>query len=420
MKIAYILADPGIGIFGTKGASVHAQEMIRAFRALGHTVTVFTTKRGNKYDDPRTEYIPRDLTDLPLFVVPVSGVKGAAAREHATLRAAQRMAALAAENRYDLIYERYSLFSAAGAALTEHMNQSGAAPRLVLEVNSPLLAEQSAHRMLHDAETAMNSTLLSFAAADVISCVSEPVAGWVRHLIAGAGAAAEENPGRPQVIVTPNGVNTERFACPGTAVPQERRFTIGFLGTLKPWHGTETLLEAFASVPDPTRETWHCQIIGDGPQRDQLQTLAIELGIGGQVDFCGTVAPEQVPAALSGWDVGVAPYPASQDSSGHYFSPMKIYEYMAAGLPVLASAVGEIPQVIQHCRTGVLVPGSDPDALSAALVGLADAPTARRQMGSTARAEAYAQHSWESRAAAVLGAAKVSASEPAAMRQGVR
>src|SRR5690625_1269875 len=118
MKIAYILADPGIGIFGTKGGSVHAQEMIRAFRLAGHEVTVYCTKRGNVADDASTEAVPQDLRDLPIFLVPVAGIKGAQAREQAVARAATRMAALAADQSYDLIYERYSLFSAAGAQLS--------------------------------------------------------------------------------------------------------------------------------------------------------------------------------------------------------------------------------------------------------------------------------------------------------------
>src|SRR5699024_7317160 len=145
---------------GTKGASVHAQEMIRALRQLGHHVTVYCTKRGNQADVPRTEAVPEDLRDLAVFVVPVAGVKGAAAREQAVARSAARMAVLAAESRYDLIYERYSLFSAAGATIAETTSTP-----LILEVNAPLLSEQATHRSLHDVAAAQRSTVRSFAAA---------------------------------------------------------------------------------------------------------------------------------------------------------------------------------------------------------------------------------------------------------------
>lgn len=394
MKTAYILADPGIGIFGTKGASVHAQEMIRAFRAQGHEVTVFATKRGDKYGEPGTEYVPAELKDLPVFVVPVAGAKGAAAREQATARAAQQMAELAADSSYDLVYERYSLFSSGGAALS---TRTGAP--LVVEVNAPLLAEQAAHRSLQDAQGAMESTVKTFTAANVLSCVSTPVADWARCIAAGSG---------PRVIVTRNGVNVERFK-PQHTTPPRSQFTVGFLGTLKPWHGTEYLLQAVAS--STALAGIRVEILGDGPQRAELAELAHRLGIADQVVFHGAVAPERVPDLLASWDAGAAPYPAGEQENQHYFSPLKVYEYLAAGLPVLASATGEIPEVIEHGVTGLLVPGSNPAALAEALVRLVTDPQLSRRMGAAARATAEQQHTWGARAAEVLKA--VSAARPA-------
>lgn len=421
MRVAYFLADPGIGIFGTKGASVHAQEMIRAFRALGHEVTVYCTKRGDRSGEATSESVPVDLQDLPVFVVPVAGVKGAAAREQATMRTARRMADLAAESHYDLIYERYSLFSDAGAHLARQIARptdsatTARAPAdgvpLIVEVNAPLLAEQSAHRSLHDAEGAMRATLSMLNAADVISCVSAPVADWVRRLTA-PERSDPDWPGRiPPVVVTPNGVNTSRFV-PRAHSPG-RPFTVGFLGTLKPWHGTEFLLEAFATAPDRTRGSWRCEIIGDGPQRQHLEQLAAQLGIRDQVQFHGALPPSDVPAALAGWDAGAAPYPDPEEDAPHYFSPLKVYEYMAAGLPVVASSVGEIPQLIEHRGSGLLVPGSDVDALCGALAELAGDQSARTRMGAQARAEAVSRHSWASRAEGLLIHAHTPSPKPA-------
>ena len=399
MRIAYILADPGIGLFGSKGASVHAQEMIRSFRQLGHHVTVYCTKRGDRAEDSTTEAVPQDLRDLPVFVVPVAGVKGAAAREQAVARSAERMAALAGEGHYDLIYERYALFSAAGAAVAE----STAAP-LIVEVNAPLLSEQSTHRSLHDVAAAQRTTERSFAAATLISCVSAEVADWARSL------AAQTAPAASPVIVTPNGVNTARFLPGGPRA--DKQFTVGFLGTLKPWHGTELLLEAFAGAPAADRDNWRCEILGDGPQRHQLEQLAVQLGISDHVRFHGALAPEQVPTALAAWNVAVAPYPQPESSQSHYFSPMKVYEYLAAGLPTVASAVGELPQIIDDGVTGVLVPGSDVPALAAALAQLAGDGELRADLGRAARADAVAHHDWRRRASAVLEAVQLPKPRP--------
>lgn len=397
MRIAYVLADPGIGLFGTKGASVHAQEMIRALRQLGHQVTVYCTKRGSRAGDPTTEAVPADLEDLPVFVVPVLGAKGAAAREQAAARAASRMADLAAVEAYDLVYERYSLFSTAGAELAQRLGVP-----LVMEVNAPLLSEQAEHRSLHDVEGARRATVEGLAAASVVSCVTEAVAGWVAGLVAPGGSARA-----PKVIVTPNGVNTQRFGGESRSRTPGRPFTVGFLGTLKPWHGTDLLLEAFAAAAGDDPDGWRCEILGDGPQREQLKQLADQLKVSDRVRFHGALAPAQVPAVLAHWDAAVAPYPAEADDHQHYFSPMKVYEYLAAGLPTVASAVGELPHLINHGATGLLVPGSNISALAAALAQLAADEPLRSRLGQAARAEALAQHDWQQRAAAVLEAVRL-------------
>lgn len=412
MRIGYLLADPGIGIFGSKGASVHAQEMIRAFRALGHEVTVFCTKRGDRHDDPATASVPADLADLPVFVVPVAGVTGAAAREIAVGRAAARMADLCLEGRFDLLYERYSLFSTAGV---EARRRSTA--RLVVEVNAPLLTEQQRHRSLHDLASAERSTRETFGQADLLSCVSTPVADWARGMLPAAALGAA-----PTVRVTPNAVDPARFCArrpdsPITAgeTPQRPTVTIGFLGTLKPWHGTEVLLRAFAEVLQRQRSRvsahescWpdlRLQIIGGGPERENLEALGAELGLGARVRFSGPVSPAQVPQLLAGLDIAAAPYPAPGEPDEHYFSPLKVYEYLAAGVPVIASGLGELPGLLEGASTqacGETVPPGDPDALAAALIRLVQDPDRRARMGAAGRSLVEDRHSWMQRAQDLL------------------
>ncbi|GAA1813557.1 glycosyltransferase family 4 protein [Nesterenkonia flava] len=423
MRIAYILADPGIGIFGTKGASVHAQEMIRAFRALGHEVTVYCTKRGNKAGRPETEFVPEDLQDLPIFTVSVAGAKGAAERELAVMRAASRMAALAAEEGCELIYERYSLFSDAGVQAKQQLHARGITVPLVVEVNAPLAQEQRAHRSLHHEQLAQQITTEVFSCATVLSCVSEAVAAWAAQE---AGASQDSATAQPRVVVTPNGVNTERFR---PAAGGNSAFTVGFVGTLKPWHGTEILLQAFAAASaaaatetahddgerSPARP-WQLEIVGDGPLREDLTALAAELGIRDRVVFHGAVPPQDVPQVMGRFDVATAPYPVPSDTQQHYFSPLKAYEYMAAGLPVVASEVGELPHLLSSegpadQAAGLTVEPSNVNALADALRELAaDAPR-RQRLGRNARAAVVAHHSWRARAADVLGQAGVPVSD---------
>lgn len=208
MRIAYVSVDPGVSVFGPHGANVHIQEIVREFAAQGHEVTIFTTRRG-----------------------------------------------------FDLVYERYSLFS----TVIAEVNQPG-----VLEVNSPLLDLQRAHR-------------------DVVE-----------------------------------------YAIWAAAVAQEQ---------------------------------WQLRIVGDGPQRVPLMDLAQKLRV--DADFRGAVSPSEIPGQLRGSAIGVAPYPETV-SAHHYFSPLQVYEYLAAGLPIVASSIGQIPHAVGDA--GVLVPGSNASTLAQALV----------------------------------------------------
>ena len=122
----------------------------------------------------------------------------------------------------------------------------------------------------------------------------------------------------------------------------------------------ETTINHAAAVK---REQWQLRIVGDGPQRVPLMDLAQKLRV--DADFRGAVSPSEIPGQLRGSAIGVAPYPETV-SAHHYFSPLQVYEYLAAGLPIVASNIGQIPHAVGDA--GVLVPGSNASALAQALV----------------------------------------------------
>ncbi|AKK05714.1 glycosyltransferase [Corynebacterium mustelae] len=353
MNIAYVSVDPGIPVFGTKGASVHIQEVVREMLARGHNVTVFTTKRGAD--------VPADLTDLDVVEIPVAK-DDAAAREQAQIDASTRFIELISAGNFDLIYERYSLFSTVIA--------ESALPG-ILEVNAPLIDEQRTHRELVSEDYAYTALKNQVKAAAATICVSVPVRQWV-----------VDHTHTETAFTVANGVNVNRIH-PQEIDPSKAPVVI-FVGTLKPWHGVSVLLEAAAQATRP----WQLRIIGDGPERENLTKKATELGL--DVEFCGAIAPEEMPSYLAGASIGVAPYPENQE----YFSPLKVYEYMAAGLAVVASEIGQIPKVLDG--VGVLVPPSDSDALAQAIDALAHSPELTAHYGQLARERALEKHSWAS------------------------
>ena len=378
MRIAYICCDPGIPVFGTKGASVHIQEVVRELRAAGHEVVLYALRSG--------EHVPTDLADLELHLEAVADVEPAE-REQAQAHAAERIVSRVIADGADLVYERYSLFSTALADITAATGVPG-----ILEVNAPLIDEQRRHRSLVDASGAAQVLHRQVAAARATVCVSDPVADWVRRRTTDLPDASDIV---DRIHTVPNGVSVRRIQ-PQPEDPD--RVVVTFVGTLKPWHGVADLITAAALA----RQSWSLRIIGDGPEMDSLRSQAGRLGV--EVDFRGAVAPQDIPAHVAGSAIGVAPYPDLGGGEQQYFSPMKVLEYLAAGLAVVASDVGQVPQLLEDGsgRHGVLVAPSDPTALAAALDDLAVCPDRRARMGRSGRLLAEQRHSWRRTVARIL------------------
>jgi glycosyltransferase involved in cell wall biosynthesis len=386
MRVVYVCADPGVPVFGSKGSSVHVQSILRAFLRLGARVDLLATRAGGRR--------PSGLEDVRLHRLP-SVLPGAPERRERAAQAANGAleAILNGLGPFDLLYERCSLWS---HAALEHAWHAGIPS--VLEVNAPLIDEQAAHRVLVDRDAADAIAERQAAGATILVAVSEPVAGYLR---------ARHPMAADRVHVVPNGVDPERFpphllerrAAPG------RPFTTGFLGTLKPWHGLPVLVEAFESLrmhhPDA-----RLLVVGDGPERKRLESDLAAAGLRGAATLTGAVPPDRVPALLASMDASVAPYPAA---APFYFSPLKVLESMAAGVPVVAARVGQVESLIQDRRTGVLVPPGDADRVAAALVELALRPLWRQQLGRAARRTVLARHTWDQVLGRVLQAVDVTA-----------
>jgi len=383
MRIAYVCADAGVPVFGCKGSSVHVQEMIRAFQRQGARVDLFASRVG--------ERPPPDLDALPVHGL--AAIRDGDPVDHAAAVAVLNQEVAAAIERagpYDLVYERYSLWSFAA------MEQARAAgTRGLLEVNAPLIEEQAAHRGLRDARGAVLAAARAFQAATALVAVSAEVAAWLARWPSALGG------GRVQVLQ--NGVDPERFRpdVRPTAPGPPGTFTVGFVGSMKPWHGLSVLIDAFARLHHDDAAT-RLLLVGGGPEDAAVRSKLAARGLTSAAVLTGVVAPSEVPGLLTSMDAAVAPYP---DSKRFYFSPLKVYEYMAAGRAVVASRVGQLAAVIQHEGSGLLCSPADPQALAAALVRLRREPDLGVRLGRAARATVLQGHTWDAVAAKVLALA---------------
>lgn len=382
LRVAYVCTDPGIPTFGSKGASIHVQEVLRTLVQQGHRPRLFTPRPGG---DP-----PAGLEGVEMTILPRPGGETTEVRErHAREADHSLMAALATAGPFDLVYQRYALWSDAGMRYAAVRGIPG-----VLEVNAPLVDEQARHRTLGDRGEAERLTASVFNHADVLVAVSEGVATWVRGIT--------RHPERVHVV--PNGVDPGRFQPRDPGGPTDSPFTIGFVGSLKAWHGVSFLVQALELLGRQAPGKHRLLVVGDGPQRSHLEEMATELGVSGEVTFTGAVPPHRIPLLLSGMDVAVAPYPAP-GAEGFYFSPLKIFEYLAAGVPTVASRVGQIEEVITDGVHGLLVPPGDPVALAEAVERLRGDRGRRRSLAAKGRRLVLEQHGWDGTVRRILALA---------------
>lgn len=381
MRIAYVTADHGVPVFGRKGASIHVQEMVHAYVGLGHQVTVFTGRKGGSEEGFEADLVKvKPSIPDPEATIDEHPRAKLLAKENRSLEIGDLVEeALVAEHErtpFDFIYERYSLWSAAGVRAAAKLGVP-----CFMEVNAPLLLEQEKYRDLIQAEQAASLEAEVFANAHAIAAVSEKV----KEYAIAKGAIAEH------CHVVPNGVDTRRFhpdVEPASLDIPAGAFVIGFVGSLKAWHGLEPLLDGFRELPH--EHDYHLLIVGEGPLRTWVEGYVRGARLDGRVTVAGWVEYEDIPRYVRRFDVAAAPYHAIDD---FYFSPLKLFEYLAVGRPVVASAIGQMCDVIEHGRTGLLVRPDDPSDFAAKVAQLRGDPELCRQISQAAAVEG-ARRTW--------------------------
>ncbi len=368
------------------GQGVHIRALQRAFRELGHEVFEVSLVGASGAAKGAAKAPSRwsALARMPRFARELA--------EYAyTSFGRPRIIAAANEHEPDFVYERYAFGNAAGVLAARRLGLP-----IVLEVNSPMVLELERTRGLSFPRTARRLEDFIWKSADRV-CVVTAVLGDM---------VAERGVERSRIFVTHNGVQPEHYdyapdarlkARAALALPDASGIVLGFVGFYREWHRLDLVLDALAT---PALSTARLVLVGEGPAHAALVARASELGVAERVHFAGPRAHDDVPALLPAFDVALVP------AINPYASPLKLFEYMAAGLPTIAPDQPNLREVLEHDRNALLVPVGDGAGLRAALERLCGDEALRLRLGARARADVLERDlTWRGNARAVIDVA---------------
>ena len=378
MRIAVVCSDLGVRVPGQKGASLHLAAITTAFHDLGHEVLLIGVA-GHGDPPSCTQSL---LLDHPGRSVGLQREQRKLAFTERLVREATPLIQCFAP---EVVYERLALFGTAGSRLADACEAFH-----IIEVNALVAEEESTWRGLQLRDQASAAEERALAHADLRVAVSQEVANDVDRVAPGG-----------TTVVVPNGVDTALFAAMPTRTAAREALAIApdgrvvvFTGALRPWHGVDVALKALKVLPHDTS----LLVAGTGEIQPDLERLASDLGVSERVRWLGHVPHEQMTTVLAAGDVAIAPYPPL---AGFGFSPLKLYEYLAAGIPVVASNIGQVTEALADGLFGTLVEAGNACELAVGIQVTIGDPAATTR-AERARAYALDNHGWARRAEQIL------------------
>jgi glycosyltransferase involved in cell wall biosynthesis len=293
------------------------------------------------------------------------------------------------------VYHRANAYSYVGALLAHDLG----AP-FVLEYNGSdaWISRNWGHQPIRRESLVLRIEELNLRAACLIVVVSQALASE----LVGRGVPAE------RVLVAPNGVDPERFrpGIDGSLVRARygigaEEIVVGFVGSFGAWHGAEVLAKAFARLIGRGDVPLRLLMVGDGSRLPAVRSILGPPGLADRVVLTGLVPQAEGPAHMAACDILVAPHVANTDGSAFFGSPTKLFEYLAMGKAVIASALDQLGQVVVDNVNGLSVPPGDDDALAGAIARLAVDAGLRQRLGQQARHDAEGRHTWRQHADAI-------------------
>ncbi len=378
MKILYVAVDTPIP--GAHGGSVHALELCRALTRRGHDVHVVA---------PRDESAglsgvaaPGQTQDLGRLAIHAVG-QPLRFLEWSAVSQVQRRAR---DVQPDVVIERFYTFGGAGIWAAHRLGIPA-----VLEVNSPARPYPGSWR----------------DRLDRVSLV-RPIHRWRRQVLAWSSAIYTTSRHllppdmQDDATVVTNGVDIDRFRPGNRRATDDGELRCVYASSFRAWHGAEDLGRAVAACAARGIDV-RVTCLGTGPRWSAARQAAVRAGVSDRIRFVGRVPFERVPTYLADADVGLAPFDPTAFPAlrlGWFWSPIKVFEYLAAGLSVVTIDIPEL-RALMPSTVARFYPAGDVAGLADRLADLAVDRDALARSRQTARALAEARYTWDHQAAAV-------------------
>jgi len=393
MKILYI----AYRINAPDGSAIHCREFVRNIRQLGHEIQTFPPIKENVRTRPINSkkvpknffyylkkinhriivyYLQRLIGRESEFLLMTSGLVDSVLYYYA-LRSIR--------NRYmpDIIIYRNQIFQFAPFWLSKYFKIP-----ILLEIN----ALRSIEATIINKQNRVTSITrwaerMAIQSADTLFCVSKQMKYCLGNFRQ-----------RSEIYVIPNGVDTNKFdpekydkQLMKKKLGLREKTILGYVGSYKTWHGVDIAIRTIEMMAKTTKMSYHLLLIGNGEGFDRIKAQIEEKNLTSGVTQIDSVAHEEIPQYIACFDYALMSYP---DMKSFHGSPLKMFEYMAMGIPVVATAVGQIKEILRHRETGILVYPPTPENYVKAILDADQDPERLRRIGTSARRLIVEKYSW--------------------------
>jgi len=377
MKILYInyLYDVTLS---SVGAAVHVKELAKALKDLHYDIKVcflnrYTGTEGSEKKSMRA-WLKRYLGRY------VSNIHAVYSNIYYFLREWE----LVMKEKPDIVLVRYNIFNFSIAVVCKILRIP-----FILEINSPMVYEKKVFRRSVSDLTLIGWFLerLMIQFASTVYVVSNQLKQYY----------VERNVPSDKIHVIFNGVDERKINPSVSSKKIKMKYNIkgkkvlGFVGSFHYWHGIEQLQSLLMDVLFNYDKTMFL-LVGDGPLKNDMENFIKKHKIADRVILTGYVAYNDIPLYLSAMDIVLAPYPKHRI---FYFSPIKLFEYMAAGKSVVASSIGQIKEIIEDGVNGMLFQAGNYDDMLEKSTLLLKNDSLRNRIGKAARATIEKNYTWK-------------------------